>query len=634
MTARALLPARLLPCLAIVGASITAVPFAFAQSQPMLRLAAQPADVETGQVFVVQLVALVQGTNKSPDQPHLHLPPGFLLRAGPQIMPQTQVSITGAGVQQSIGIQVNWQIEARAVGAQAVGPATVMWDGKRFDAGRVQVTVHPTGTLPRRQDPFDLFDLFGMPKMPAMPQLPGAWNPSGDPGLPTPEPAMAVTAPSDRAVFLRAVADKSDVVLGEQLTLSVYEYIAAGMPKQVEAREPATSDFLQRQLLAPDEDPPLRSAEVGNETWRTRLIRKVALIPLRIGTLSIGPMEVKYVGNGFRTVTNRRSNPLQVTVRNAPEQGRPISFRAGDVGSFFLTADVAPRTVDQGGSVAVTAKLEGIGNLPRTLDVPRRKGLDWLDPTTAEQLDVNGTDRLRGVRTFTYVVRLNDAGTIDLGELELNYYDPAHRRYERTAAALGKVVVKASATAASAAAPTELDRFASIAPARTQLGTPAASSAPITDHPAYWAALAAGPVSVLFAGAAASLSRRARQRFASWRSSLARHAAISLNEARAAHRNGAAGDAAAAAERALHASIESATGLRSRGVLREALMQELTTRGLPQALADRCVDLLAECELLRFDPSASITTVDSLLDGIEALNRDLTRIANRLKATS
>lgn len=611
-----------LAAVALVGLSLSAQ--ALAQSRPSVRVAALPSDVEVGQVFIVKLTAMISGADRLPEKPELSLPPGFTLRGGPHIMPQTQVSITGAGVQQSAGIEASWQVEARAAGKKTIGPAAVTWQGKRFETGRVEVNVHPPGTLPRRQDPFDLFDIFGMPKMPGLPDL----TQPEEPSLPPADPALAMTAAPDRGVFLRATVDKTDIVLGEQVTLQVYEYVQGGTPRQVEAHEPAASDFLQRPLLAPDDEPGTRYAEVGSETWRVRLIRKVALFPLKTGVLTIGPMEVSYQGPSLRSMTVRRSSPLRIRVHDAPDAGRPMGYRAGDVGQFSLSAEVSPTTVVQGGSVAVTIKLQGVGNLPMSVVVPRRKEVDWLDPSTREHFDVTSDDRVEGERVFTYVVRMLEPGKIELGTVELPFYDPWRRTYERATATLGAVTVTPSS--APVASDAELpDRFAAVAGVRSEMTAAPTAARALSDRPWFWLSLVVGPVGVLLLGAGASVGRRAKARLDSWRASPNRHTSQALRQAREALAAGAMRDAVAAAERALHIGLEAASGLKSRGVLRDQLASELVQRGVAASMAQRAVGLLGRCEDLRFDPATSEADAGKLVSDISGALDDLRKSGDR-----
>ncbi len=69
-----------------------------------------------------------------------------------------------------------------------------------------------------------------------------------------------------------------------------------------------------------------------------------------------------------------------------PLRGRPPGYATGDVGRFAVSADVTPRDVEQGGSIAVHIQVSGRGNLPTTIVPPARAGVEWLSPELHEEL--------------------------------------------------------------------------------------------------------------------------------------------------------------------------------------------------------------------------------------------------------
>lgn len=148
---------------------------------------------------------------------------------------------------------------------------------------------------------------------------------------------------------------------------------------------------------------------------------------------------------------------------------------------------------------------------------------------------------------------------------------------------------------------------------------------PWTEHGWFWILIASGPAVVLIAGAASTTARRATERFRSHRDSPQRLASQATAQAHKASRSGEARDAAAAVERALHASIEAATRLKSRGVLRGELAARLVELGVDPTTADRVVELLGECETIRFDPDASRERVSALVDAGEEIGKKLVR---------
>ena len=85
-----------------------------------------------------------------------------------------------------------------------------------------------------------------------------------------------------------------------------------------------------------------------------------------------------------------------------------------------FAALVEPRKITAGGSIAVTARVEGTGRLPGALKLPEQAGVEWLQPTLRDETVTNGTS-VGGTRTFNYVVRMTRPGAIDLGRLGLSF---------------------------------------------------------------------------------------------------------------------------------------------------------------------------------------------------------------------
>jgi hypothetical protein len=625
---------RALGC-ALTGLACAAwVTLAQAQSNPpRMRATAQPSEVGVGEPFIIELIALVPQNERPPTNPKLNFLPGLMLKGGPQIGSRTEATLGGRPVVLT-GIDVKWQVEAMRQGTFKIGPPSVEWNGRRYETNPVEVKVGPKGSKPKASpDPMDPFGLFPQLPFPKLPGFDDLLNPPAPPEPPS-DPALALNAAPDAMLFLRAISDKQQAVIGEQVTLSIYQYTRSGSPEPVDVHEPTAPDFFQRALSQPGTDQDTRVAYVGGNPWRAELLRKIALFPLRTGRLEIGPMRASFAGFGMSrrasAIVSRQSNPLLIQALDAPLQGRPPGFRAGDVGRFSLAANVDPRTAEANGAVGVTVTVSGTGNLPLSLPVPARSGIEWLEPEVREKIDVQN-DRIAGSRTFRYVVRLANPGQNDLGELTLPYYDPDAKAYAIARTALGRVAVTPSTSPAPSAAP-QRDPFEALAGPRRMLGAAPAASKPLTDQPAYWLILAGSPLTVLMFGAGAWLTNKVGLRVKQSRSSLSRRLSDAVRDARAAARTADTRAAASAVERAIHASIEGATGLRSRGMLRQELLQGLTDQGIEAAVAERVAELLERCDRVRFEPEAGDTALRELVDQGVELASSLARQRGRAKA--
>ncbi|WP_437935460.1 BatD family protein [Sorangium sp. So ce341] len=583
--------------------------------QPELSSRASSTEVEVGEPFTVEVKALVERGGGMPSDPELRVPPDLSIVSGPSIGTQMKTQLSGGVMTTQLGISATWQIVADKPGRYTIPGPTIGWNGKRLTAAPILIKVVPASGRPRR--PNNPFLLPGGP-MPGFP-----WPFGGPGGLldddeveDEPEdqaPELAMPSEPDPIVFLRAIPDKTAAVVGEQVTVSFYLYFRENA-EMSEPRAAPAADFLRHPLLEdPRHERPVYT-RVGGHRYAARLIDKLALFPLKAGELHTGSMQARITGRRIGARVLRESNDVVVRVTEPPLAGRPSGYVLGDVGQFTLKATVQPRQIEQGGSVAVTVQVAGTGNFPQSLRVPERTGLEWLDPEKRESLEPRG-GAIGGFRSFGYVVRIQESGAVDLGKIELPYWDPAQKRYVVEGAELGVVQVTPVAPPAASAplsrAPGAADGaagraepFAGMPGLRTSLGPYAPPATLPLDGAPFWLLLAAPPLAVTLFGAGARLARRARERRAAGATSPARLAAVALGEAEEAAAQGDLGATAAAIERAVHRAIESATGLRSRGVLLAALPEELGQRGVPDALSARACETLAACEAIRFEPAA------------------------------
>jgi hypothetical protein len=407
-----------------------------AQSEPSLSARIDPASVEVGEACTVTLSVTVDANSPSPSDPQLPLPPG--LRASPpSVSTQTQISIVNGHLSRTSGISATWQVLAPQEGVFVVGPPSVVWNGQRLAARPLRLTVHPVGSgRPRqRQRQTNPFDPFGM-----FPRLPGFFGGNdpfeqAQPPEPPQDPELALDVAPDARVFLRAVTDKQAAVVGEQVTLTVYVYSRVNALELTDPHEPSIPDFFRRDLIAPHTQPDPRGVTIAGVPWRVQAIYKAALFPLRAGDLPIGAMQATIIGRGLGGGAElRASEALQVHVSEPPAKGRPVGYQVGDVGSFVLSATVDPRTVEVGGALAVNVTLSGTGNVPSALRAPSSSSFEWLEPEVRETLNLDG-GKVKGSRSFAYVVRPKRAGELDLGEITLPFWNPEKRTYEVARAA-------------------------------------------------------------------------------------------------------------------------------------------------------------------------------------------------------
>jgi hypothetical protein len=621
--------------LAVTAAVLTAPSIARAATTVQLGLSTE--QVEVGEGVRVEVNAMSDGD--SPSSPRLRVPPGFTLQ-GPSVGSNQQISFSNGSFQHRRGIQATWVLVAPRPGRYVIGPAIVQSGQSAVQSETVTLEVVAPGSLPRQQrrpnrrDPNDPFDPFSM--LPRLPGFPNMDDLERDllPQVPQIPQEYAVEHAPEPMAFLRATVTPSEAVVGQQVTLRIYAYGGRGPYDEYGSSEASHAEFLSEVLIDSAYRQQVYPVEIDGERYTVVKLREIALFPLHAGDLTIGAMSMGFRGPGYPETQLmhglvRSSRELHVSVREPPLGGRPPGYDLGNVGKYSLSAQVEPRSVIAGDAVSVTIKLEGTGNVPHQVKVPEQHGVDWLDPTITDAI----TSReavVMGSRTFRYVVRLDEAGNRDLGEVTLPYYDAAARRYDIARVALGSVEVKPgaapapSASAAPASSAKTEGPLEDLGAPRETLGAPAAAPAHLSDGRGFFGLLAGGPLAVVALGGLAELTARLRKRWTARRQSLSAAAKRALAEARAAASKNDLSAVAGAVERALYTTIEDKLGLKARAVLRASLAEKLSRAGADSELSAEIVAVLDACDALRFTSDASANAaslVDRAASAVDRLPR-------------
>jgi hypothetical protein len=328
--------------------------------------------------------------------------------------------------------------------------------------------------------------------------------------------------------------------------------------------------FRAERLLGPG-GPRERSAthEISEE-------RRV-LFPARAGRLALPAARIACESAG--RVETAEVPAAELIAEEPPAEGRPDGW-AGLIGPVELSVYATPDRVALGESISLAVTVQGETNVwaaPVAFSFPPDVAELFERPSELAR-DMGRTLRLRGYRSFDLVP--HRAGTLEIPELRVAWFDPKARRYGESRAPALRVEVSGRKRAEPAAPGGE----------PTAPGQPGRGWLPAT---AAGLALAAGLAAGFWLG-----RRPRRRRAAVLRAADERPAAREALAAALARDDGAG--AAAAAARLLRLDLERALpGARARDV-------EDLAAAAPPALAD-AVALLARLERARFggaDPAA------------------------------
>ncbi|NQV30296.1 MAG: protein BatD [Candidatus Marinimicrobia bacterium] len=257
-------------------------------------------------------------------------------------------------------------------------------------------------------------------------------------------------ASSSESVFLRAIPSKTNVYLGEPLTVSYKLFTKVGVYNYQVEKLPDAVGFWAEEIPQTTQ-PRLVSEVIDGVRYNTAILKTVLYYPTRSGELLIDPIqseleiEVKSTQrgqsrfndpffndpffNGSRKATkNFLSNPLKIKVKELPEP-RPENF-SGAVGSFQLKAGLDTNAVFANDAVGLSINLSGSGNF-KALQLPEPKlpdGIDIFKPERTESISIKNM-RHSGSKKSTYLLVPRNSGEVLIDPIEFTYFDLRANKY-------------------------------------------------------------------------------------------------------------------------------------------------------------------------------------------------------------
>jgi hypothetical protein len=274
---------------------------------------------------------------------------------------------------------------------------------------------------------------------------------------PPPGGSGAVAPNQDAQVFVQTSLDHKEVYVHQSVIM--YLRIYHRVPVFEHAHEfKAPIEILNFEV----EGERTYQEVIGGETYQVKELRRV-LKPMQVGIFDLEPVRVRVVMpaarrrnpdpfdlfSGFQNLQRQaqvlEAEPLELTALDLPE-GAPADF-SGLVGDFTLESDLAPTSLQVGGTSTLTLKLHGEGFIkdlsPLTLP-PTPVGIKvYADkPEFGEQLQGSGGIRSSG--SFKFALVPTQEGSFNLPEMTMTVFSPTKKSYEVLKVGLGTLVVAGS----------------------------------------------------------------------------------------------------------------------------------------------------------------------------------------------
>lgn len=441
-----------------------------------------------------------------------------------------------------------------------------------------------------------------------------------------------LSAYKGQQLFIFPSISQNTVYEGEPVLLMFDLYAAASLRVSDGggSKVPNLDNFLVSDVTPDGRKGQVRK-QVDGVLYNVFPLRWSVVVPLEAKTTTIGSMEMKVqAGTIFdaRRVTVR-SNPFSLEILPIPTDGRPASYREGNVGEFTIqaTLSVSGNAAKVGERVFLNLQISGKGNLEGI----KAPDPDPIDGVTIERLAGSETSNIRrdtsgisGDVTFSYILTPQRAGTVKIPGIGFSYFNPKTKKFAtvKTTHLEFNVAESETAAAASSSAP-----GGGVKPITATISTASNSADRSKTTPVFWLALCLPLMLYLSTEFSLRLRKHRTNNAPQIRSKRAlSNARRVLKQSLEYQREGKEQDFYNQITRALLGYLEDRFSVAAAGMTHDAIRRFFSEKGCDSELAELLISELENCDFARFAPAAvrkeeMQRSLDRSLALLEALDR-------------
>jgi hypothetical protein len=387
-----------------IGKSLLLIPLFLAAAE--LNFTASVNRTQIGTNEALTLTVTVQGENigQVPD-PQLPDLPDFTI-GGRSSSQSTSIQFINGKLIQQGSISYIYTLYPKKEGAFTIGACTIKFQDQVYETQPISITVVKGTASPQ-------------------PLPPSSMTPA-EPGVPI-----------DDNIKLVASVNKPAVYVGEQITVEYDLYTRMNI-QGAQAEDLSYTGFWVEPIFDA-ERLDYRQKNINGIMYNVAVLKKSALFPVTSGDATIPSwvlnVQITQPSRGFFNFFGRAqsvrviSDPINVTVKPLPAENKPATF-SGGVGEFNMTAEL-DRTVSEAAEpINLAITITGTGNI-RLIEkpvVPTVPGVKILDPEIQDDIKVTN-DVVRGKREFHYPLIPQTDGEHLIPSIEIAYFNPRDRKY-------------------------------------------------------------------------------------------------------------------------------------------------------------------------------------------------------------
>ncbi len=347
----------------------------------------------------------------------------FDVLMGPSTSQSSSIQIINGKTTQSVSFSYIFILRAKKEGKFSIRPASIKVNGKTYESNSLEIQVAK-----------------GQPQQ-SNTQQQGSQQQQGTQQQ---EEAPAGNISKDN-LFVRVIADKTNVSKGEQILATVKLYISQNVPLNGfdDVKLPSYEGFWTKDIDVPSQVNFTREVYNG-KIYQVGILKKTILFPQQVGKIRIDPFEITCLVrqrvrqqqsffddffDNYRVVKAKVvSDPLTINVKDLPNP--PAAFN-GAVGNFSFSGSIDKTNVKSNEAVTLKLSVSGSGNLnlinPPKIELPQ--DFESYEPKTTDKV-VASDNGLNGSISFEYLFIPRYAGDFTIPAISFVFFNPATNKFE------------------------------------------------------------------------------------------------------------------------------------------------------------------------------------------------------------
>ena len=421
-------------------------------------------------------------------------------------------------------------------------------------------------------------------------------------------------------IIMEIKSTKNSVYVGEPMVISYTLYSRYSQLELGETTYPPITGFWVENLDMGSVQWDPNYATINGMRYRKAVVKKQLVYPQQAGELTIPSFTQNVIVNRSffnpGSKVSAESNSLKITVKPFPS-GAPADF-SNSSGLYRISSEISTQTCNVNDAITFKVRLSGKGNL-KLVNTPAIEfpgDFEVYEPKTNDKIAAT-ENGISGYREWEYIVIPRYPGTYEIPKVTFSYFDQASKQYKRISTEAKSIKVEGSALSNNGGVVVNPKTDVTLLNKDIRyIDTNWEQNLAKTNFSAkstlYW--LLVGLIIVLCLGLSFYVRKQQslRENTVVYKQKKAsRFAEKKLSKAKSYLSKNDAPNFYVAVVDAVHGFIQDRFNLDKTKLSRDILKVNLTEKGASEGQVKELQDLIDDCDMARYAPSASVNMNDT-----------------------